>query len=794
MRDEDKTRDQLISELRVLRERAGAAALPGDDGPYVHILANMRAMVCELDSTGVMTYLSPTVSEVLGYSVDEVLGRPGFEWIHAEDMPTVAKLFSSAIAQEQGARFVYRAQHKAGHWVWLEGTSSIYRNADGSLRIVALSRDVTDMMLAGDALRDSEDRFRAIAENARDFIAELDAEGRFLFASPNCRTLFGHGPEALIGKTIREIGVIDNVHPDDQDAFVGGYDRNVVNRGKGHILLRLRAADDSWCWFESTASAYTRRDGSLRAVVIARDVSERVRAEQELLQSEERYRVVAEASHDMISEMDAEGRLVYASPTCKDVLGYDPEEVVGTTPFVLLHPDDVDRAVATFLSGVEEETPQKTAPYRVRHRDGSWRWLDGVALPYRIAGGALHFITVSRDITERLQTEQEQRKLEQSMQQAQKLESLGVMAGGIAHDFNNLLTPILGGTTLALMDLPPESPIRARLQIIQKAAHRAAALTNQMLAYTGKESLQIELLSISTLVEEMGRLLESGISRQAEIHYDLQQDLPAVEADAAQLSQVVMNLITNAAEALGHSGGRISIRTGVVEADRATLSRTVPSADLAEGSYVFFEVSDTGCGMDEQMCAKIFDPFFTTKFTGRGLGLAAVLGIVRSHGGGIELESVPDLGTRFRVLLPCSKHPAPRPKAQPSHIEAWRGRGTVLVVDDDDGVLELTQETLERAGLDVLRARDGREAVAVARDHADAIDLVLLDRTMPASSGEEIFDEIHRLRPGVPIVLVSGYSQQSVRDQFAGRDLAGFLHKPFQSATLLLKVRELLEP
>ena len=476
------------------------------------------------------------------------------------------------------------------------------------------------------------------------------------------------------------------------------------------------------------------------------------------------------------------------------MLGYDPEEVVGTTPFALLHPDDIERAVATYLSGVEAEAPRTTEPYRVRHRDGSWRWLEGVGFPYRIPGGELHFITVSRDITERLQAEQEQRKLEQSMQQAQKLESLGVMAGGIAHDFNNLLTPILGGTTLALMDLPPESPIRARLQLIQKAAHRAAALTNQMLAYTGKESLQIEVLSISTLVEEMGRLLESAISKQAEILYDLQQDLPAVEADAAQLSQVVMNLITNAAEALGHSGGRISIRTGVVEVDRATLSRTVPTADLAEGSYVFFEVSDTGCGMDEQMCAKIFDPFFTTKFTGRGLGLAAVLGIVRSHGGGVELESVPDLGTRFRVLLPCSKHPAPRPRAQPSHIEAWRGRGTVLVVDDDDGVRDLTQEALERAGLDVLCARDGREAVAVARDHADAIDLVLLDRTMPASSGEEIFDEIHRLRPGVPIVLVSGYSQQSVRDQFAGRDLAGFLHKPFQSGTLLLKVRELLEP
>jgi CheY-like chemotaxis protein/two-component sensor histidine kinase len=313
-----------------------------------------------------------------------------------------------------------------------------------------------------------------------------------------------------------------------------------------------------------------------------------------------------------------------------------------------------------------------------------------------------------------------------------------------------------------------------------------------MLAYTGKESLRIEVLNFSTLVEEMGRLLESATSSKVEIHYDLQADLPAVEGDAAQLSQVIMNLITNAAESLGHDPGRISIRSGVVEADPATLSRTIPNVDLSEGAYVFFEVSDTGCGMDEAMREKIFDPFFTTKFTGRGLGLAAVLGIVRSHRGGIELDSVPGLGTRFRVLLPRSEHPSPTRKVPSSGIETWRSRGTVLVMDDDTGVLEMTHETLARAGLDVVCAPSAREGVAAFRDRADEIRLVLLDRTMPASSGEEVFDEIRRLGPEVPIVLVSGYSQNGVSSQFAGRDLAGFLQKPFLPTTLLLKVREIL--
>jgi nitrogen-specific signal transduction histidine kinase/CheY-like chemotaxis protein len=396
------------------------------------------------------------------------------------------------------------------------------------------------------------------------------------------------------------------------------------------------------------------------------------------------------------------------------------------------------------------------------------------------------------DITDRVEAEQSRREIEERMQQAQKLEGLGVMAGGIAHDFNNLLTPILGDTSLALLDLPPDSPVRARLQKVQKAAHRAAALTHQMLTYAGEESLHVEVLNLSRLVQEMAQLLETAASREAILVYDLASALPPIEGDAARVSQIVMNLITNASEAL-EGEGRITLRTGVAELDAADLGRMVLGSELAAGRYAFVEVADTGCGMDPEIRARIFDPFFTTKFTGRGLGLAAVIGIVRAHQGAVELESEPGRGTRFRVYFPAANRILAQREAPARAAEPWQAGGTLLVVDDEEGVRELARDTLERAGFRVLCAKDGREALEIFEKNADEIRLVLLDRTMPTTSGEETFEGIRALRPGARVILVSGYSRERASERFRGKGLDGFLEKPFLPATLLERVREVLE-
>jgi len=366
---------------------------------------------------------------------------------------------------------------------------------------------------------------------------------------------------------------------------------------------------------------------------------------------------------------------------------------------------------------------------------------------------------LQKELIERKRAEEERRRLESQIQHAQKLESLGVLAGGIAHDFNNLLTGMLGHAALALQKLPPDAPAVNNIRQVETAAQRAAGLTRQMLAYSGKGQFVVEVLSLSSLVGAIARLLETVISKKAMLRFRLARDMPPVEADPGQIRQVVMNLVTNASDALGDGKGYITLRTGVVEADREYLSETVLNDDLAAGTYAYLEVSDTGCGMDAETQKKIFDPFFSTKFPGRGLGLAAVLGIVRGHKGAIKLYSEPGVGTTFRVLFPATgKAEVVRTEEPKTEELAWSGRGLVLVVDDEEYVRLLARTILEEAGFVVKTARNGREGIDLYRENAGEVVAVLLDMTMPVMNGEETFKELKKLDAQARVILSSGYS------------------------------------
>jgi signal transduction histidine kinase/ActR/RegA family two-component response regulator len=402
-------------------------------------------------------------------------------------------------------------------------------------------------------------------------------------------------------------------------------------------------------------------------------------------------------------------------------------------------------------------------------------------------------VVMVSDITDQLRSQEENRKLAAQIQHTQKLESLGVLAGGIAHDFNNLLVGILGNADLALMEMSELAPARPSVEELKQVAIRASELTNQMLAYSGKGRFVVKTVDLNKLVDEMLHLLEVSISKKAILQRDLADHLLPVEADPSQLRQIAMNLVTNASDALGESGGTITIRTRTIHADDEYLAGLYAHDDLQPGRYVSLEVTDTGCGMDEETKRRVFDPFFTTKFAGRGLGLAAVLGIVRGHRGAINVYSEPGKGTTFKVLLPAlatdlsiitEKLESPSQTPSPKCVEDV----TILMADDEPTVRHVAGEILRRHGFAVLQAPDGREAVQIYREKKDQIDAVLLDLTMPHMDGEETFREIRRIDPRAKVLLASGYNEQDTLSRFVGKGLAGFVAKPFEGKQLVGKI------
>ena len=412
-----------------------------------------------------------------------------------------------------------------------------------------------------------------------------------------------------------------------------------------------------------------------------------------------------------------------------------------------------------------------------------------------------HWIPVSEDlymhfafdVTERRRAEEEKRNLERQVQQAQKLESLGVLAGGIAHDFNNILMAVLGHAELALAEISPMSPARGNLTEIATAARRAAELCRQMLAYAGKASIALERVVLRDLVEEMAHLLKTAISKKAILNLNLERGLPPIEADPSQIRQIVMNLIINASEAIGDRSGVVTVSVGATRCDEEYLSRTELRETLAPGLYLHLEVADTGCGIGEEARSRIFEPFFSTKFTGRGLGLAAVLGIVHAHKGALKVYSEPGKGTTFKILFPAKEGTVEGARTmEPTPLADWRGKGTILLVDDEESLVALGARMLEHLGFTVLMASDGLRAVELYRERGKEIDLVLMDLTMPHMDGAEAFGELRRLNPDVCVVLASGYSHEDVASRFAGKGLDGVLQKPYTLAKLREALAELM--
>jgi len=649
---------------------------------------------------------------------------------------------------------------------------------DGSVSGAALvSRDITQRKRAEESLRTQQAFSDATVESLPGIFYIISAEGNFLRTNRRFQEVSGYSQD-----DVRRMPVLD---------FFDGEDRTRIAARMAEVFATgessaeadlISASGDRLPYFFTGRRVLY--EGATCLVGMGVDVRDRRAAEAALRESEANLRAIFDSTLDAILLLDRGLRVVQFNPAAAEITRrIFGAELRPGLPIREAYPDDME-VVRSMIPVALQGQP---ASGHVTTASGAASF-EMVLYPVRQDGGEVTgLVLVARDVTER-------RRAEEALRQAQKLESLGVLAGGIAHDFNNLLVGILGNAGLALAELSPTSPARGTIEDIERAGQRAADLARQMLAYSGKGRFVIQQLQLSDLVEEMTHLLRVSIAKGVTMTYSFAHNLPPVAADATQLRQVIMNLVVNASDAIGEDEGVLTLATGMVDGERAGLSEAYLAPELPAGQYVFLDVTDSGCGMDQETLARIFDPFFTTKFTGRGLGLAAVLGIVRGHRGALKVQSKRGSGTTFRLLLPACTDPVATEPPAAAPPGTWRGSGTVLIVDDEPSVRAVTRRALTSLGFTVLEAADGREGVDTFAANAPDIVCVLLDLTMPRLNGEDAFREIHAIRASVPIVVMSGYSEQEAANRFEGEGFAGFMQKPYDIRTLRETLRAVLSP
>ncbi|GLH74643.1 hypothetical protein GETHLI_31450 [Geothrix limicola] len=715
------------------------------------------------------TYLdvNPAYTRLSGWSREETLGRSTLDlnlWVHLEDR---AKMQEHLKAE--------------GHFVGLEAD---FRMKDGSIRtglvsgtllqvagetcLLTITRDITDRKAAEAAIRYSEDKFSRAFHASPDAInlTRID-DGTYVEVSDGFEKISGWTRQEVLGRSALDL----NIWADPED--------------RKRIVDRLRADGE----FTGMEVAFRRKDGSLITgmmsgkamevdgvpclLSITRDISDRKRAEEAL--AAERGLFIGGPVMVFKWRTDPGWPVEYASPNVQSILGYSASDLAEgrITYESLFHPDDLERVLRESAEVEARGQTHFEQQYRLRTASGEYRWFYDFSAAMGPGPRASHYLGYVLDITER-------RQAEDALRQSQKLESLGILAGGIAHDFNNLLTVVMGNLNLAQMHLPEHSSALPYLAKMEATVLRATELTKQMLAYSGRGHFVVKPQDLNEVVCEVTHLLEVSISKKIRLRFDLAAELPAIQADAAQIQQVVMNLVTNASDAIGDQEGIIHLSTSTAELDEHELRSNYRPEGLAPGRFVLLEVTDTGIGMSPEVMGRIFDPFFTTKSTGRGLGLSAMLGILRGHSTGLHIRSQVGRGSTFRLCFPAtSERPASSTPALDT-VLSHPIHGRILLVDDEDLILQTIGAALETLGLEVLTAGDGLEALQIFKEADPRPDLVLMDLTMPRMDGREAFQAMYDLDPSVPVVLSSGFTERDSLRTLSGQGPAAFMQKPYQ--------------
>jgi len=746
------------------------------------------AGIVTIDRKGRIVIANERMAELFGIPHADLIGSYYEDLLHPQHKEAAQGILKSILAGESDRILLERHYYRrdgSDFWGLLSGRC--HRAPDGTMiSLVCIITDITEKKRAELELRESMDaqkralrelqereaKLSVILEGSQAGIITHDREGTITYANRRIADLLGYDSQALTGTSFA-----DHVHPEERQSSRENLESLFASATRSVAAERRYVRKDgSVFWGYLTASKLENAHDTDAILCVITDIGDLKRAQAELDENRRFLADLIEYNAMIIAVKDGDGRYRMVNRKFEAVTGIRKEDALGRTDEELF-PAPVAAAFREFDRRVMESGGAMEGEEFLEGPDGKRYFLASkfaVKDQNHAVRGVCAMVT---EITDRKKAEAERLKLEQQMLHTQKLESLGVLAGGIAHDFNNILLAILGNADLALMRLNKESPAVENLKRIEKAAAQAADLAKQMLAYSGKGRFVVEHVDLNLLLEEMLHMLEVSISKKVVLRLDLARPLPSVEADVTQLRQVIMNVVINASEAIGDETGVIVIRTGSLDCDEQDLRTLFLEETLSAGRYVFVEITDTGCGMSRETLGRIFDPFFTTKFTGRGLGMAAVSGIVRGHKGAIKVYSEPGHGSTFKILLPASARAA-EVSPQPATAQGWHGNGTVLLVDDEEAVRSVASQMLEELGFTVVTARDGREAVEVFRSRDD-IRFVILDLTMPLLDGEQCFKELRAIDDAVKVIMSSGFHEQEVIRKFGGKGLAGFLQKPY---------------
>jgi PAS domain S-box-containing protein len=652
-------------------------------------------------------------------------------------------------------------------------------SSDEDSLLEGLANTTAQVILTGiaeEALRESEAKYRLLFDSLVDVYYRTDKAGNITMVSPSITRAAGYKPEEVIGANIKDF----YVNPEERDQFMA-----IIGK-QGFVEsfeVEMKKKEGSTLWVAASARLSLDKEGNVLGVDgIARDITERKLAEEELRRSEEKYRNLFDNASDLIQSVDLEGCFLYANPAWQESLGYGEEEIKNLRLFDIVHPDSQAHCREIFQRVVSGESVEVTDATFVA-KDGSSVTVEGRARGVLVDGRPAYTIGIFRDTTER-------KKLEAQLRQAQKMEAVGTLAGGVAHDFNNLLQVVHGYTQMLLMDTDKDDPRYPELREILHSAKRGAELTKRLLTFSRRVESKLRPVDFNFEVETTIKLLQRTLPKMIEIELRLDSDLKVVNADPSQLEQVLVNLAVNAKDAM-EDGGRLTIQTENVVLAEEFCER---HPEAKPGPYILLTVYDTGRGMDKETLEHIFDPFFTTKglANGTGLGLAMVYGIVKNHGGYIECSSEIGAGTTFHIYLPALEQQVEIDRAGETSFPQG-GSEIILLIDDEEYLRNLGERSLTRFGYTVLTAPDGESGLALYRKEQHRIDLVILDLIMPGMSGNRCLEELRKLNPDVKIVISSGYSDIEPMKKTIESGARSFIAKPYEVRQILQVIREVLD-